>query len=405
MSGRKYLYMALFILAVALPSAAVHKSAKQAEKLTQSFDKLPEARKKIAEALSDSLQTPDAYTYYVAGKIEETAVRHYNKLLGINRADPKVDRTVMADALLSSLDYYRKAMALDTTYDKKGNPTTKYSDRIADWINASHAAQYNAGVAYMNKRMYYPQAYTAFATYASAPSLPYYRPTGTAINDSLQANAWFYAGVMAYNAAKYEPASRAFEKARLLGHPKKEVLLNEMTCLSQMVRADSTLQDSMSVRITLLAQEGHQKFGLTTPLFLQKYVAGLLLTQHFDSALHVIDSAISTNPKSSMLHSMRAGVLRQTGNLSGASAEYRKAAESPDAEFTTLSEAAKTIAEEGLQLLSAIKSNTRTAREKKEKIRQDYLAVAKQFALRAQAMKPEDEDLQNTLLTIEYYLH
>lgn len=348
-----------FILIAALALTAfigtvngANKSVRQAAKMASDFSKGDVARSKINEVLVDSTVARDAEMYYVAGKIEETAFRHYYKLLAINRNDPNVDRVAMADALLKARYYYELAMMLDSVKDKKGRVSTEYSGHIADFLNAVVPSYYNAGIAYMNKRKYFPGAYDAFMAYADAPDRSYYRIIGSAPTDSMRANALFYAGVMAYNDEKYEPAYTAFERARLLGHPKKEVLLNQMNCLSQLIKADSTLTDSLTHKITGVAAEGYRRFALTEPAFIKKYIAGLMTEQLTDSAINVVSAALQQNNESGLLHSIMGGLLLAKGNVTESAAEYRLAAEQPDAEFTTLQMAAKTLAREGLELLS-----------------------------------------------------
>lgn len=391
---------------VAVPAlTAANKSAKQAEKLAGNFAKIEEARSKVKEALEDSAEAGKAYTLYVAGKVEEGAFRHYSKLLGINRNDPSVDRTKMADALLSALDYYERSMRADTTINKKGKVETRYSERMAEWLNAVTPSLYNAGVAYMNKRMFYPQAYTAFRAFAEAPAKYYYHPGEQPMTDSVQATAWFYAGVMAYNAQQFRKAAEAFELARTMKYPKKEVLLNEMSCLSQIAKEDSTLTDSLSRRITLLAASGHERFGLGTPIFIKKYVAGLLYEQRPDSALRVVDRSLEGASDSGLLHSMRAALLNINGDTRGAIAEYRIAAAHPDADVETLKEGAKVIAKEGITRLDSITGNRKAAREERAAVKEEYLRPALEYAKRARELAPDDTDIANTIDAIEYNLH
>lgn len=47
----------------------------------------------------------------------------------------------------------------------------------------------------------------------------------------------------------------------------------------------------------------------------------------------------------------------------------------------------------------------KAAREKRAKIKDDYLRPALVYARRARELKPDDPDLLNTLDTINYYLH
>ena len=395
----------LLLATFSISGANNSKTVKQAEKLAGNFSRLDEAREKINSALHDSLCPPDARTYFVAGKIEEGAFRHYYKQLAINQADPNIDRTQMADALLAARDYYLKALPLDSIRDKKGNLQTKYSPHIAEFLNSITPSLYNAGVAYMNKRIYYPQGYNAFRAYAETPQYSWYKPAQLAITDSIQASSWFYAGVMAYNAEQYSIAAQSFARAHKLGYPKKEVLLNEMTCLSRIASTDAHLTDSLTHRITALAAEGHRRFGLSTPVFIKKYVAGLLLEERNDSAMSVVENALRTDSVSPLLHSMRAALLRDAGKLHEAADAYLIAASLEGADPLTQRDAAKTIARYGIEIISEIKGTGKSARESRKNIRTKYLQPALHYAEKAKESFPNDPDIENTINTIQYYLH
>lgn len=383
---------------------AVPKSLKQAEKLSGNFEKLEEARTKVSEALQDTTLSSDPHALYIAGKIEEGAFRHYHKLLGINQNDPKVDRTLMADALLAAVDYYERALAVDTITDKKGKRTIRYSVKIAEWLNSITPSLYNAGVAYMNKRMFYPQAYSAFKAYALAPTKYYFHDNESVMSDSVQANAWFYAGVMAYNAKEYAPAAESFMIARRLGYPRKEVFLNEMSSLGFMAKSTTSRQDSLSRQITVLAGEGHRRFGLSEPLFLKKYISGLVMENQLDSALSVVNSTMATD-SIPMLHAMKGALLYTLGRNSEAATEYLVAAADKSADFTTLKEASKSVAGEGIALLTQVKGNKKSAQDRRKEIRDTFLTPALNFARRAAEIYPDDPDVANTIETISYYMH
>lgn len=385
--------------------AASDKNVKQAEKLVGNFSRLEEARQKIGSVLNDSTTPPTAHALFVAGKIEEGAFRHYYRQLALNQADPNVDRTKMADALLAARKYFMEALKLDSVYDKRGRVQTKYSAHIAEFLNGVTPSLYNAGVAYMNKRLYYPQGYEAFKAYAEQPSHSWYRPTQPPLNDSIQATSWFYAGVMAYNAQQYPVAADAFSHSRALGYPKKEVLLNEITCLSLIARSDSTHTDSLTRRITKLSAIGHERFGLSEPVFIKKYIAGLLLEQQSDSAMNVVERALLTDSVSPLLLSMRAALLRDAGQLREAADAYLVVASFDEADPLTRRDAAKTIARYGIELISEVKGTGRTARDRRRDIREKYLMPALRFAESARKELPDDTDIPNTINTIQYYLH
>lgn len=385
--------------------AAIPKSAKQAEKLIGNFSQTEKARNLISEALNDTTYTPEAQTYFIAGRIERETYKHFYKLLSINQKDPSVDHVAMADALMGAYKYFTKCMSLDSTYDKKGRLKVKYSPDITQWISTSAPAIYNAGIAYMNKKLYYPKAHDAFITYANLPQLSYFSPE-TSITDSLRANAYFYGGVMAYNAKEFEAAIEAFVNARKYGYTKKEVFLNEISALTHLAKADTTKLKNLSKRITDVAGEGLTHHGVEkTPVFIQKYVAGKLMEGKPEFAMAAIDTSLIKHKEMVMLHTMKAGVYAVMGNNEAAVAEYKVAAENEKADAETLKSASKFIAQYGIDRLDEIKGRSREARAKINDIRNEYLKPALAYAQRAAALIPDDPEISNTIETVNYRLH
>lgn len=393
--------------AICVANAAIPKSAKQAEKLIGNFAQIDKARKLIAEALKDTTTTPEAHTYFIAGRIEREAYKHFYKLLSINKKDPSVDHIAMADALMGAYGYFTKCIALDSVYDKKGRLKVKYSPDIAQWISSSAPAMYNAGITYLNKKLYYPKAHDAFITYANLPQLPYFTPTPeSAITDSLRANACFYGGVMAYNAKEFEAAVAAFVKARKYGYTKKEVFLNEISALTQLAKADTTKLKTLSACITSVAGEGLKYHDVeTTPIFIQKYVAGMLMEGKPELAMVAIDTALIRHKDMVMLHTMKAGVYASTGNTEAAIAEYRIAADNEKADAETLKAASKYIAQYGISKLDEVKGRNKEARNKINEIRNTYLKPALLYAQKAASALPNDPEIANTIETVKYRLH
>lgn len=381
------------------------KKVRQAEKMAIDHTKHASARSLLKEVLADSAFTPDAYTWHVCALVEREAYKHYYKRLSINRNDPTVDLCAMADALMDSYAYALRCMALDSLPDKKGRVKTKYSAPLAEWINMTAPAMYNAGIAYMNKKKYWPQAYGAFVKYASLPDSPFYKPV-TPMGDSIRANAYFYGGVMAYNAGQYVHALQAFDKARAHGYTRKEVYLNQISSLSHIARDNAQLRDSASRLITAVAADGLRRHGVdATPVFIQKYVAGCLIDSMPAKALAAIDTALVTHPGMVMLHSMRAGVLSTMGNEDEAVAEYKRAASCPQADAETLKAASKYLAGKGIALLLEVKGRSRQAKKRARQIKQDYLEPALEYAGRAAATLKDDPELLNITETVTYHLH
>lgn len=407
---RRYL---LFALALCGPAFAVYgkqNPVRQAEKLLVDYSKIEEARKLMKTALADSVESLKAKTHFTAGRVEREVYRHSYKLLSINRKDPSVDLVAMSDALLEARRHFLNALKLDTVADKKGVRRTTYSPEIATWITSSAPAFYNAGIAYMNKRLFYPQAYTAFVTYAELPDQPYFIRTATPqLSDSLRANAFYYGGVMAYNAKQWDAAAAAFRKARGLGYHKKEIYLNEISSMTQMAKADTSRRDSLTLLITALSGEALTRHGVdATPVFVQKYVAGLLVGHRQSEAIAALDTLLSRFPHSKrlpLLHSLKASVLASQSEEEAAIAEYRLAADSLTDDFDILKGASAYLAEVGVRRLQAVSGRTRQARQRSAAIRADLLTPALNYARLAVALKPDDPDLPNIIDTLTYNLH
>ena len=384
------------------PSSA--KKLKQAEKLVGDFSKISTARQLYQEVLDDSTYTPDAHTYFVGADIERGAYKHYYKLLSINRNDKSVDPVVMADALMDSYHYSCKSMALDSFPDKKGKIRPKYSPDLSIWISENAPSMYNAGIAYLNKKLY-KKAYTAFMEFAELPDKSFYAPT-TPMNDSIRATAYFYSGVMAYKNEDYESALEAFALAREHGYVRKEVFLNQISCLSNLARTDNERRDSLSHEITRVAHDGLSMYSVTaTPVFIQKYVAGMLYENKPDSALAALDTALIRHPNMNMLLTMKAGVFStMEGKAEEAAQIYIQAASDSMADATTLKSAAKYLAKYGIELLDEVKGRNKQARKRQKEIRENYLKPSLEFAKRALTMLPRDEELNNIIETITYKL-
>lgn len=410
---------------VAAPSKAskeARKALKEAERLQNDAGKAADARKAIAQALADSVLAGDAKTYVVAGKIEASVYADALKKLSINRNDPKVDRVAMADALLAARKNYIKAMERDSILDSKGRMQTRYSSQIADWLSSQTPQYYNSGIAYLNKKLYYPQAYEAFMTYAESPSDRWYDASRTPMTDSARAKAYFYAGVMAFNAREYKVSAEAFEQARRYNYPRKEVLLNQMVCYRKMADADSTLLSRSMRDITRIAGEGVRRFGTTPPLFIEKYVAGSIWQGKGADAVAAIDSLRPYHPAdSTLLSTLLAETYLAMGDTTAAIREYTSAASDSLAAPSTLLAASKLYAAEGIREISKVKGSGRNARRRNKKIIEQWLRPALVYAERGKASltarknegtgkdnQGDDDsilpDLENTIATIQYYM-
>ena len=71
-------------------AANPRKNIRQANKLAGDYTKVKQARELINEVLADSTFTPDAYTYFVAGKIERHGLRLADVLHRLRYGDARL---------------------------------------------------------------------------------------------------------------------------------------------------------------------------------------------------------------------------------------------------------------------------------------------------------------------------
>lgn len=393
------------------PSKAAEKALKQAEKLSSDVTKAGDARKNIADALKDSVLAGEAKTYYVAGRIGDNIYNDYVKKLSINPKDPKVDKGKMADALMDAYHNFTRAIELDTVTDRKGRIKTKYSPELALWIHTHIPQFYNAGIQYTSRKEYYPKACEAFEVYATYPEKPYAVPHPEH-NDSTLANAFFYAGVCAYNGGEYKHAAGDFQKAIAHNYPRQEALLNQMVCYRRMAENDSTLTRESLIKITELAQEGLRLYGYSSPVYIQKFVAGALQLDRKNDALDAITSLLIKNPGDTRLLSLKAETLALTGLQDDAIPVYMQVSKADDVDFPTLLAAAKLLTHKGITELNKVQTSGRTARKKRKEICAKWLTPALEIADKAKGLAARNDkdysaadlhDLENTIATIHYY--
>lgn len=403
------------------PSNSAKKALKQAERLLRTPNKAEDGRKYIEEALQDSVLASEPATYIIAGKIEAALFNENIKKLSINRKDPNVDRVKMADELMGARKYYLKAFALDSVANEKKRLKTSEIAGLKEWIADQTPHFYNSGIAYLNKKLYYPQAYEAFMAYAEMPDSGSYSSVAAKMNDSVRANAYFYAGVMAFNAKEYKTSAESFELARRFKYPRKEVLVNEMVCYRRLADADTSYLSQAMRSITEISKEGIAKYGVEPPLFIQKYVAGCLWEGSGERSVVCIDSLIALYPESSsLLLSLRGETHLAMADTTAAIEDYKEASKDSLAGFQTLLTTSKLLARKGIDELSKVTGTGRAAKKKSRQIKDTWLKSAIEYAERAKITPRKREgifgdlseeaydemlaDLENTLATIKYYM-
>ena len=128
---------------------------KQAEKLSGKQEKLGEARSLIKQAMENPETKDQAYTYFVAGKIEMDAYDNGYKLKMINPNDASAQPDVLGKELLDAYNYFLQALPLDSLPNEKGQVKPKYSKDIYNRIKGHQSDFYEVGANYYNDKKYY----------------------------------------------------------------------------------------------------------------------------------------------------------------------------------------------------------------------------------------------------------
>lgn len=397
-------FVALAICAASVAGAMAQKQVvDQAAKMAGKFDKLPEARALIKEAMQNPETAEDVRTYFVAGDLEYSA---YDKgiLAGqINPSDPQADRMTMARELLDGYNMMMKALPLDAQPDAKGK-SGKFGKKIASTV-AGHLNDYfNAGGEFYNNKQY-PEAYELFTIYADMPDQDWLGKVTPQLAPEQRAQAYYYAGLAAYFSKEPLKATASLKNARLNGYedPEAQNYVMEIACWQQLAN-DSTMTQQAKSNIIDVARAGFQKYGLQVPLFFSNLINSLISDGQFGQAYSLMDQEIANNPENGWLYGLRGYVCDVDGKDEASVKYYRKAAELPGSDFETLKNAARKIFRQGQEEWNKIEGNSADAQKARADIRQNYFEVAKAITDKASQMPNADSSIDYIVDAINYML-
>lgn len=399
----RFLTLALCMAAIGTASAQ-KANVDQAAKLSGKTDQLNQARNLIKQAMENPETQNDARTYYVAGKIEFDAFDNATKAKMINPNDASAQGTAMADELLQGYKYFLKALPLDSLPDEKGKIKPKFSKDMIGKIGGHANDFFSAGADYFNNKDYYPQAYEAFMIYGDLPQSGMLGKMADLIDPSQIATSFFNAGLSAYSGNAVEESANAFRKARLAGYEQPECYIYEIACWQSIAQKDESRMNEAQSKILDVAKAGHEKFGLEQPIFINNMINSIVTDGKIDEALAKLNEVIAQNPENANLYGLRGYVYDRAEKDAESEADYRKAASLPDVDFETLKNASKKIFRLGTIKWNELEGSSPETTAARQNIKTNYFESAKQIAEKAQAMQPDDSDIQNVLESINYAL-
>lgn len=411
---KKAFTFALCIAALAASASAQKQAVNDAKKLSGKEDKLVEARALIKGAMENPETQNDPQTYIVAGDIEYDVFDKIRTIQMINPNDPNIDPVALGEMLLNGYNYYLQAFPLDSLPNEKGQVKPKYSKDAVKAI-AGHANDFfTFGAEFFNAKKYYPEAYQAFMIYGDMPDMPQLGKSAPQIDDATRATSYFNAGLGAYSGNALREAAKAFNNAQKLGYGKADEVagtpadptayIYELACWQNLAQKDSTIQDEAQRHIYEIATNGNREYGVAQPVFLNNLVNCMVNDNKNQEALDLINKEISANPGMANLYSLRAFVNTRLEKLNEAEADYRKAAETPNADFETLKNASKMIFRLGTQKWNEIEGTSPEASAARKNVKENYWEWAKSVAEKAAQTNPNDGELNDIIDSIEYNL-
>ncbi len=399
----RFLTLALCVAAIGTASAQ-KANVDQAAKLSGKTDQLNQARSLIKQAMENPETQNDARTYYIAGKIEFDAYDNATKAKMINPNDASAQGTSMADELLQGYKYFLKALPLDSLPDEKGKVKPKFSKDMIGKIGGHANDFFTAGADYFNNKDYYPQAYEAFMIYGDLPESGMLGKMAELIDPSQIATSYFNAGLSAYSGNAVDESAKAFRKARLAGYDDPNCYIYEIACWQSIAQKDESRMKEAQSKILDVAKAGNEKYGLAQPIFINNMINSIVTDGKIDEALAELNKIIEANPDNANLYGLRGYVYDRAEKDTESEADYRKAASLPDVDFETLKNASKKIFRVGTSKWNNLEGVSPETTAARQDIKTNYFETAKQIAEKAQAMQPDDSDIQNVLESINYAL-
>ena len=399
----KKLMTMLICLGAAAPMFSQVTLVKQAEKLSGKPDKLEEARGLIKQAMANPETQNDAYTYYVAGKIELDAYDNAYKTKMINPDDPSTNPTVMGDELIGAYNYFLKALPLDSLPNEKGQIKPKYSKDMLNRLKGHPGDFFSVGADLYNAKEYYPGAYQAFMVYGDMPTILNVNDATLFPPDQV-ATAYFNAGLAASQGNATEASAEAFKKARLAGYEQPEAYIYEIACYQKIAQDDESQADAIQDKILVVAQAGIDKFGLDQTIFLNNLINSLVTEGKTQESLDKLNELIAQYPDNANLYGLRGYVYDRIENDDLSEADYRKAASLPSADFEILKNASNKLYRVGTSKLNSLEGNSDDILAARQDVKNNYFLQAQQYAQKANEMEPGDPYIQNILDSIDYAL-
>lgn len=281
---------------------------------------------KLKPAFTDATSEKDAYTWFVAAKVE---MNEFDELFKQKMIGKNVDATILGKHLLAGIDYLKKVLPLDTVpeVDKKtGAPKvdkktglvkvkTRFSKNVVSML-AENYSPLNSIMSEIHNAKDYANAVKAYELFITLPFEPYMVGKIAAPADTILGEIRFYQGIALWQGENPKDAVGAFEKARKLGYLKKEVFDYALNCAAQ---------SNNEPAIVEIAEEALPLYGKQDGQYVRILINGYLNNQNYVEANKIVDQAILDDPQSAELVNLKGNLVENQKSIEEAFPYFKKA--------------------------------------------------------------------------------
>ncbi len=381
------------------------KNVDAAAKLIGIPEKAAEARRLIKEASSTEPTINQARTYYVATLIEWRDYEADIRKREINPKDATVTDLGMADKIMNGYQHLLKALELDSVPNRKGKIKPQYSRDLIGMLDAHAFDLYRAGAIYYNNKKYYPEAYNGFISAARHGKDPRLSHSMRLLNDTVIADAYYFAGLSAYASSEYDKALEAFESAASTGMNSPELLLYQMTIWETLARKDKALEHKAHDALLRLSKDGYYRYGIKHPAFLSRMTQIFLADGRTEEILGILNHCIQMSPKAWLPYGLRGWANEQAGNDVESVNDYKMAASLPYVSAQMLLRGAHKLYRFAHQQKNSLSGSKKKQRAQRDEIITQLLEPAKVMAVEASKGLTDQREIElvnNLLENIDY---
>ena len=263
---------------------------------------------------------------------------------------------------------YLKSDSLAELPDDKGRVRNRVRKDISSILKANHPFYINGGV-YYNEQNEYSKAADFFEIYWDIPTLPMFAGESNAfVLDSTYQTIKYYAIITTIQAQEHERALKMLERAA--NEPFIENSAYQESDIYELM-ASEYINLGDSAKYLEILYEGADKFP-KSKYFIPNLVNVFIRDGQTEKALEYLDQAILNDPSNACdFNSVKGALLAESGDYTGAEAEYNKAlAQDPNCE-----RALENLARNYILQAQAIKEETALMTNRQQMVENDKKSI------------------------------